>query len=154
MHQKSLKALFHTPLQLICVFPPVFQYTITQEVHTCFQETKLTQYKQMFLEKGCDGLEVIAAIMDDKLDEIRLNLPNHRTKILLMVSSFRKKVLVEMPSNSLVIQRKVCYELLLLLCFAYLTYDGKCVTDWYAVLYNTRQHTKQLCTLTHHFKHK
>lgn len=71
------------------------------------------------LEKGCDGLEVIAAIMDDKLDEIRLNLPNHRTKILLKASSLRKKVLVEMPSNSLVIQRKVCYELLLLLCFAY-----------------------------------
>lgn len=98
----------------------------------------------MFLEKGCDGQEVIGAIMDDKIDEIRLNLPNHRTK----------KVLVEKPSNSLVIQRKVCYELLLLLCFAYLTYDGKCVTVWYAVLYNTRQHTKQLRTLTHHFKHK
>ena len=72
-------------------FQPVFQYTIMEEVHTWFQETKLTQYEQMFLENGYDDLEVIAAITDDELREIGINLPGHRKKILLKASSLRIK---------------------------------------------------------------
>ena len=73
-------------------FPSVCQYTIMEEVHTWFQETKLTQYKEMFLENGYDDLEVIAAITDDELREIGVNLPGHRKKILLKASSLRKKM--------------------------------------------------------------
>ena len=63
-----------------------------EELHTWFQETKLTQYKEMFLENGYNDLEVIAAIMDDELREIGVNLPGHRKKILLKASSLRKKM--------------------------------------------------------------
>ena len=63
-----------------------------EEVHNWFQETKLTQYEQMFLENGYDDLEVIAAITDDELREIGVNLPGHRKKILLKASSSRKKM--------------------------------------------------------------
>ena len=63
-----------------------------EEVHTWFQETKLTQYEQIFLENGYDDLEVIAAITDDELREIRVNLPGHRKKIFLKASSLRKKM--------------------------------------------------------------
>ena len=63
-----------------------------EEVHNWFQETKLTQYEQMFLENGYDVLEVIAAITDDELREIGVNLPGHRKKILLKASSLRKKM--------------------------------------------------------------
>jgi len=63
-----------------------------EELHTWFQETKLTQYKEMFVENGYDDLEVIAAITDDELREIGVNLPSHRQKILLKASSLRKKM--------------------------------------------------------------
>ena len=46
----------------------------------------------MFLENGHDDLEVIAAITDDELLEIGVNLPGHRKKILLKASSLRKKM--------------------------------------------------------------
>ena len=73
-------------------FQPVFQYTIMGKVDTWFQETKLTQYEQMFLENGYDYLQVIATITDDELCEIGVNLPRHRKKILLKASSLRKKM--------------------------------------------------------------
>ena len=63
-----------------------------EELHTWFQETKLTQYEDMFVENGYDDLEVIAAITDGELREIGVNLPGHRKKILLKASSLRKKM--------------------------------------------------------------
>ena len=89
-------------------FQPVFQYTIIEKVDTWFQETKLTQYEQMILENGYDDLQVIAAITDDKLREIGVNLPRHRKKILLKASSLRKKMKLDdfgedatqVPSNT------------------------------------------------------
>ena len=79
-----------------------------EELHTWFQETKLTQYEEMFLENGYDDLEVIAAITDDELREIGVNLPGHRKKILLKASSLRKKMKLDdvgedakqVPSNT------------------------------------------------------
>ena len=63
-----------------------------EEFHTWFQETKLTRYKEMFLENGYDDLEVIAAVTDNELHEIGVNLSGHRKKILLKASSLRKKM--------------------------------------------------------------
>ncbi|XP_068738096.1 uncharacterized protein [Montipora capricornis] len=63
-----------------------------EEFHSWFDETKLTPYKQMFLDNGYDDLEVLASITDGELREIGVHLPGHRKKILLKVSCLRKKM--------------------------------------------------------------
>lgn len=70
-----------------------------EEFHSWFDETKLTPYKQMFLDNGYDDLEVIAAITDDELREIGVNLPGHRKKILLKASCLRKKMKLDEDSE-------------------------------------------------------
>lgn len=57
-----------------------------------FQENNLNYFKQIFLDNGYDELEVVAAITDDELREIGVNLPGHRKKILLKTLTLRKKM--------------------------------------------------------------
>ena len=105
-----------------------------EELHTWFQETKLTQYKEMFVENGYDDLEVIAAITDDELREIGVNLPSHRQKILLKASSLRKKMkLDDVDEDSKQVHSNTKTGLLNL--FAHLTYAG-----WFKTAHQTVTH--------------
>jgi len=61
-------------------------------VENWFQENNLNSFKQIFLDNGYDELEVVAAITDDELREIGVNLPGHRKKILLKTLTLRKKM--------------------------------------------------------------
>lgn len=69
------------------------------EFNSWLDETNLNSFKQLFLENGYDKLEVVVAMTDT---DLKVTLPGHRKKILLKVSSLRKRMKVDEVAEDIV----------------------------------------------------